>query len=214
MFDIGDCAPPQPTMIRSGKQDLVCTLEIFELYIVVDLCGNTVGITLNQRPMYMVWPVPGEPTSNTLWPPAAAISSARLACAWPRTSARSRSSAAAARTERASGTAAAAQVPFSRPTASESVGAASTWRPSTASASAALSTGTTSVSMRWRRHASPTASVPRTGWIWPSSASSPTTAYGPMTPFFTTPVGAGLPTAIGRSDGPAPLPDPGGGQVS
>src|SRR2546425_10043320 len=32
MFDIGDCAPPQPTMIRSGKQDLVCTLEIFELY--------------------------------------------------------------------------------------------------------------------------------------------------------------------------------------
>ena len=35
-------------MIRSGKQDLVCTLEIFELYIVVDLCGNTVGITLNQ----------------------------------------------------------------------------------------------------------------------------------------------------------------------
>ena len=31
MFDIGDCAPPQPTMIRSGKQDLVCILEIFEL---------------------------------------------------------------------------------------------------------------------------------------------------------------------------------------
>src|SRR2546425_1294304 len=41
MFDIGDCAPPQPTMIRSGKQDLVCTLEIFEIYIVVDLCGNS-----------------------------------------------------------------------------------------------------------------------------------------------------------------------------
>src|SRR2546422_4560603 len=41
MFDIGDCAPPQPTMIRSGKQDLVCTLEIFELHIVVDLCGNS-----------------------------------------------------------------------------------------------------------------------------------------------------------------------------
>src|SRR2546422_8032297 len=61
MFDIGDCAPPQPTMIRSGKQDLVCTLEIFELYIVVDLCGNTVGITLNQRVQGPNPAVPIEP---------------------------------------------------------------------------------------------------------------------------------------------------------
>ena len=34
-------------------------------------------------------PVPGGPTISTLWPPAAATSSARLACAWPFTSARS-----------------------------------------------------------------------------------------------------------------------------
>src|SRR3989475_12495357 len=61
MFDIGDCAPPQPTMIRSGKQDLVCTLEIFELYIVVDLCGNTLGITLNQRVQGPNPAVPIEP---------------------------------------------------------------------------------------------------------------------------------------------------------
>ena len=61
MFDIGDCAPPQPTMIRSGKQDLVCTLEIFELYIVVDLCGNTVGTTLNQRVQGPNPAVPIEP---------------------------------------------------------------------------------------------------------------------------------------------------------
>src|SRR5712691_6547802 len=60
-FDIGDCGPPQPTMIRSGKQDLVCTLEIFELYIVVDLCGNTVGITLNQRVQGPNPAVPIEP---------------------------------------------------------------------------------------------------------------------------------------------------------
>src|SRR5207249_872934 len=46
----------------------------------------------------IVLPPPGGPTRSTLWAPAAAISSARLACAWPRTSARSRSSAAAART--------------------------------------------------------------------------------------------------------------------
>ncbi len=34
-------------------------------------------------------PEPGGPTMSTLWPPAAAISSARLAAAWPFTSARS-----------------------------------------------------------------------------------------------------------------------------
>ena len=61
MFDIGDCGPPQPTMIRSGKQDLVCSLEIFELYIVVDLCGNTVGIALNQRVQGPNPAVPVEP---------------------------------------------------------------------------------------------------------------------------------------------------------
>src|SRR5207244_5832279 len=55
------CGPPQPTMIRSGKQDLVCSLEIFELYIVVDLCGNTVGIALNQRVQGPNPAVPVEP---------------------------------------------------------------------------------------------------------------------------------------------------------
>ncbi|MOA69901.1 hypothetical protein D3C78_1983810 [compost metagenome] len=34
-------------------------------------------------------PEPGSPTINRLWPPAAAISSARLAPVWPLTSARS-----------------------------------------------------------------------------------------------------------------------------
>src|SRR5918996_344806 len=40
----------------------------------------------------MVFPAPGGPIISRLWPPAAAISSARLASAWPRTSARSRAS--------------------------------------------------------------------------------------------------------------------------
>jgi len=34
-------------------------------------------------------PAPGGPTINMLWPPAAAISSARLAVSWPLMSARS-----------------------------------------------------------------------------------------------------------------------------
>ena len=38
-------------------------------------------------------PVPGAPMSNSEWPPAAAISSTRLACGCPRTSARSGSAA-------------------------------------------------------------------------------------------------------------------------
>ena len=37
----------------------------------------------------IVLPAPGGPTSSRLWPPAAAISSARRASGWPRTSARS-----------------------------------------------------------------------------------------------------------------------------
>ena len=41
-----------------------------------------------------VLPAPGGPVINTLCPPAAAISSARLACSCPRTSARSRTSSA------------------------------------------------------------------------------------------------------------------------
>ena len=38
----------------------------------------------------MVFPEPGGPTIRRLWPPAAATSSARRACRWPRTSAKSR----------------------------------------------------------------------------------------------------------------------------
>ena len=42
-------------------------------------------------------PVPGGPSSSSEWPPAAAISSARLASGWPRTSARSGASLTARR---------------------------------------------------------------------------------------------------------------------
>src|SRR5215207_8488009 len=48
-----------------------------------------------RRRASMVLPAPGGPTISRLWTPAAAISSARLASSWPRTSARSGSPARA-----------------------------------------------------------------------------------------------------------------------
>src|SRR3972149_4582256 len=55
------------------------------------------------------------------------------------------------------------------------------------------------------RQASATAGVPRTGWIWPSSASSPTTAKGSDAPSRRAPVAARTPRAIGRSKAAASL---------
>ena len=53
------------------------------------------GRIVGSRRARSVLPVPGGPISSTWWPPAAAISSARFACAWPRTSPRSTSSGGA-----------------------------------------------------------------------------------------------------------------------
>ncbi len=47
------------------------------------------GMIPAKRCASIVLPVPGGPTSSALCPPAAAISSARLAAAWPLTSNRS-----------------------------------------------------------------------------------------------------------------------------
>ena len=47
------------------------------------------GRIAGSRRASIVLPEPGGPTSSTLWPPAAATSRARLACACPRTSAKS-----------------------------------------------------------------------------------------------------------------------------
>src|SRR5262245_35640759 len=71
--------------------------------------------------------------------------------------------------------------------------------PSTAAASAPLARGTSSVAMPRRRQVRPTASVPRTAWICPSSASSPTTAKAPAAWSLRHPVAARMPRAIGRS---------------
>jgi hypothetical protein len=84
--------------------------------------------------------------------------------------------------------------------ASPRVPAGTTRKPVTAAASEPLAQGTRSVPMPRRRQASATASEPRTGWICPSSANSPTTAKEPTAPSLTHPVAARIPRAMGRSD--------------
>ena len=72
---------------RRGRRAGPATLWI----AVTSIASSSVsgGRIDGRRRASMVFPEPGGPSSSTLWPPAAATSSARLACAWPRTSARS-----------------------------------------------------------------------------------------------------------------------------
>src|SRR5690606_1298362 len=51
--------------------------------------GDNGGNSPGRRWAIIDLPDPGGPTNNRLWPPAAAISSARLALSWPFTSRRS-----------------------------------------------------------------------------------------------------------------------------
>ena len=91
----------------------------------------------------MVLPAPGGPIISRLWPPAAAISSARLASSCPRTSARSGPSGLASSGSATAGRAGSGdQRPWSRSASRASVGIALTSIPSTSAASAAFASGT------------------------------------------------------------------------
>ena len=57
--------------------------------------GSSGGRIPGSRRASIVLPIPGGPARSRLWPPAAAISSTRLARSWPRTSPRSGTSAGA-----------------------------------------------------------------------------------------------------------------------
>lgn len=117
----------------------------------------------------MVLPLPGGPLISRLWAPAAATSSARRACNWPRTSARSGavSRAAGAATVQAGS----AARPHRCAATSSSERAASARPAPTSAASPALASGTTGV--RPCSSARSTAgSAPRTGRNSPDSASS------------------------------------------
>ena len=116
-------------------------------------------------------PCPAARSSAAGAPPAAAISSARLACAWPRTSARSGDRRA--RVTRGAGVNGSSRIAPGRcaQTAS-SVAAGCTTASRTSAASSALAAGSTNARPS-RRAASAIASAPRIGRNSPSSASSP-----------------------------------------
>jgi hypothetical protein len=90
-------------------------------------------------------PLPGGPTSSRLWPPAAAISSARFAWAWPFTSRRSGpGGVGASGCGSASGKGSACGPAISARTTSSRCRAARGGDPPATAASAALDAGSTS----------------------------------------------------------------------
>ena len=122
----------------------------------------------------MLLPAPGGPMKSRLWPPAAAISSARRASACPRTSARS-GAAGAAGAGRGAGAAVPSERPATTDTASSSEVTGSTVSPPTIPASPAFACGSSKRSTPSRRACAAMGRMPRTGLTAPSRASSPTT---------------------------------------
>ncbi len=148
----------------------------------------------------MVLPAPGEPTSSTLWAPAAATSSARRAWCCPRTSAKSTAgSVGAARQLAGASVSAAPTIPSGSSTTSRSVLAPTTWRPSTCAASRALTSGTMTPSKPRRAAAIATESTPGVGMSSPFSESSPAKANRANRGDGTCAVAASTPIATGRS---------------
>ncbi len=163
-------------------------------------------------------PEPGGPTINMLWPPAAAISSARRAAAWPFTSARS---AQAGSTDTRVGTRR-AQPPssggsaWSLPSGRKRATTSSKWRArytsawGTSAASSALPGGSTSrAGASWgpasRCRARLMASAPRTGRSSPPSESSPANSQPASRELSIWPLAARMPSAMGRSNRPESL---------
>ena len=158
-------------------------------------------------------PLPGGPIINSEWPPAAAISSARLADAWPFTSAKSGyvgsgARAAGGRGVQPSAGAAASTAPTGRncATTSSRWRARCTARPGTRAASSALPGGKTRRGASWPwRSAAATASAPRTGRSSPDSDSSPAKAQPAKRVPSICPLAARMPSAMGKSNRPESL---------
>ena len=150
-----------------------------------------------RRRASIVLPAPGDPTSRRLCPPAAAISSARRAWCWPRTSARSTAGGRHAGSEAT--TSGASQVPRRKPTACWSPGAGTTRSPSTSAASAALPSGTTMTPAPSRAAAIAAESTPGVGTNSPRSDTSPKNTTPSSARTGTCAVAANTATAIAAS---------------
>jgi len=144
-------------------------------------------------------PEPGGPIIRTLWPPAAATSSARLAVAWPRTSRKSGIDPSAGDAAAGAGTNAWNWSGLPRyVTTSARCRMPNTRMPSVTPASAALSAGTTTFRMPRLRAQAAMDSTPRTARSVPSSDSSPTSRC--WSAGLASPIAPRIPMAIGKSN--------------
>ena len=148
----------------SGSPAAECTIVVSNAW-----SRSSGGSSPARRCASIVLPLPGEPTRSTWWPPAAAISSARLATGWPRTSLRSgiggksTSSSTAARSSQG-------RAPVSAATAVARSAAARTGPRAAIWASTTLPGGTTTATSS---SASTIGATPGTRRIVPSSPNSP-----------------------------------------
>ena len=162
-------------------------------------------------------PEPGGPTSSTPWLPAAAISSARRAAAWPFTSAKSGPSGTVLggvvgcrRCQPLLGTAASSGGRGRNCcTTSSRCSARYTVAPGTSAASSALPGGSTMRVVAAAGapvcRASAVARAPRTARNWPDSDSSPANSQPVSCAASICPLAARMPRAIGRSKRPESL---------
>ena len=166
----------------------------------VDMGGSRPG----RRCASIDLPVPGGPNNSSECAPPAATSSARRACNWPRTSARSGTLAPASGGGPASATGASAVWPLRCAHTASRLAAGSTLARRASAASAALPAGNTSPRPP-RPAASAAANTPRTGRRSPVSDSSPQNSSASMRSMATWPDAARMPTAIARSKRPPSL---------
>ena len=207
MKTIGGQWPISP-LLNEGRpaqfRQVLRKLGVERIVVTLDADGkgwNFDGIADVGRLINNGTPPPGGPIINTLWAPAAAISTPRLACAWPRTSAKSRPSpltgdAPAARSTVTRGI---SRSPLRYSTASWRVAMGTASTPATTLASAAFAAGTSRGAKPSRRACRATGRTPRTGRTLASSDSSPITSARSRRPGFTSPVAERMPIAIGRS---------------
>src|SRR5438552_336637 len=169
-----------------------------------------------RRRASMVLPEPGGPMSSTLWPPAAATSRARRACACPRTSARSPAASGAAARSASPSTVVGLRVasPRTWATASAMVSTAITGGPPASAASGAFAAGTTSPFSAARRAADAIDRAPRIAWTRPSRPSSPSTHQPSSAGSAVLPSAARIARAIGRSKAAPSLRTPAGARFT
>ena len=155
----------------------------------------------DRRLASIVLPAPGGPTNSRWWPPAAATSSARRACGWPRTSAMSCSSGSTHTTPDVSSCSGHDAAPVSASTSrSRRATGRITPRPTTR-ASVTASAGTTQSPSAW----TPTiGATPGTRRIDPSRPSSPQKASSRTASDGITSKATSSPTAIAKSS-PEPV---------